>query len=75
MLFRSRSARGRAHFFGLPGNPVASMLTFMLFVRPALFKLAGRHRIFPETWQARAAEPMRKKTGRRPMIIPVILEI
>ena len=56
---------GRAHFFGLPGNPVASMLTFMLFVRPALFKLAGRRRIFPETWQARAAEPMRKKTGRR----------
>jgi molybdopterin molybdotransferase len=56
---------GRAHFFGLPGNPVASMLTFMLFVRPALFKLAGRRRIFPETWQARAAEPMRKRTGRR----------
>lgn len=55
----------RAHFFGLPGNPVASMLTFMLFVRPALFKLAGRRRIFPETWQARAAEPMRKRTGRR----------
>jgi molybdopterin molybdotransferase len=56
---------GRAHFFGLPGNPVASMLTFMLFVRPALYKLAGRRRIFPETWEARAAEPMRKKAGRR----------
>jgi len=56
---------GRAHFFGLPGNPVASMLTFMLFVRPVLHKLAGRRRIFPETWQARAAEPMRKKQGRR----------
>jgi molybdopterin molybdotransferase len=55
----------RAHFFGLPGNPVASMLTFMLFVRPALFKLAGRRQIFPETWEARAAEPMRKRTGRR----------
>jgi molybdopterin molybdotransferase len=56
---------GRAHFFGLPGNPVASMLTFMLFVRPVLHKLAGRRRIFPEMWQARAAEPMRKKQGRR----------
>jgi molybdopterin molybdotransferase len=56
---------GKAHFFGLPGNPVASMLTFMLFVRPALFKLAGRRQIFPETWEAHAAEPMRKKTGRR----------
>jgi len=54
-----------AHFFGLPGNPVASMLTFMLFVRPALYKLAGRRQIFPEAWEACAAEPMRKKTGRR----------
>ncbi len=54
-----------AHFFGLPGNPVASMLTFMLFVRPALYKLAGRRQIFPETWEARALEPMRKKAGRR----------
>jgi molybdopterin molybdotransferase len=56
---------GRAHFFGLPGNPVASMLTFMLFVRPALYKLAGRRRVFPETWEATAVEPMRKKQGRR----------
>ena len=56
---------GEAHFFGLPGNPVASTLTFLLFVRPALFKLAGRRRLFPETWLARATEPMRKKTGRR----------
>jgi molybdopterin molybdotransferase len=56
---------GRAHFFGLPGNPVASMLTFLLFVRPAIFTLAGRRRVFPETWPARAAEPMRKKVGRR----------
>lgn len=56
---------GAAHFFGLPGNPVASTLTFLLFVRPALFKLAGRRRLFPEPWAARAMEPMRKKTGRR----------
>jgi molybdopterin molybdotransferase len=56
---------GAAHFFGLPGNPVASMLAFMLFVRPALFKLAGRRQLFPEVWPARAAEPMRKKPGRR----------
>ena len=32
---------GATTFFGLPGNPVASMLAFMLFVRPALWKLAG----------------------------------
>ena len=56
---------GGSLFFGLPGNPVASMLTFLLFVRPALWKLAGRREIFPVQFAAVAAEPMRKKAGRR----------
>jgi len=56
---------GRAHFFGLPGNPVASMLTFHLFVRPALWKLAGRRELFLQPFRATAVEPMRKKAGRR----------
>ena len=54
----------RAHFFGLPGNPVASMLTFMLFVRPALFKLAGRREFkrgilefHDGAWQVRTTGP------------------
>ena len=54
-----------AHFFGLPGNPVASMLAYMLFVRPAVFKLAGRRQLFPDTYAATALEPMSKKRGRR----------
>lgn len=56
---------GGALFFGLPGNPVASMLTFILFVRPALWKLSGRREIFPVQFTAVATEPMRKKSGRR----------
>ena len=56
---------GSAHFFGLPGNPVASMLTFHLFVRPALWKLAGRRELFPPRFHAVAVEPMSKKSGRR----------
>ena len=56
---------GSAHFFGLPGNPVASMLAFMLFVRPAIYKLAGRRRLFPDTAEATATEAMSKKKGRR----------
>jgi molybdopterin molybdotransferase len=58
-------AIGGTAFFGLPGNPVASLLAFMLFVRPALWKLAGRRRLFPLTWQARTLEPLRKRPGRR----------
>jgi molybdopterin molybdotransferase len=56
---------GSAYFFGLPGNPVASMLTFHLFVRPALWKLAGRRELFPPRFHAVAMEPMSKKPGRR----------
>jgi molybdopterin molybdotransferase len=56
---------GTALFFGLPGNPVASMLTFHLFVRPALFKLAGRRELFPTAFHAVAMETMSKKPGRR----------
>jgi len=33
--------RGRTTVFGLPGNPVSSLVTFLLFVRPALAALAG----------------------------------
>ncbi len=56
---------GSTHFFGLPGNPVACMLTFHLFVRPALWKLAGRRELFGPRFHAVALEPMRKKVGRR----------
>jgi len=55
---------GGAAFFGLPGNPVASLLSFMLFVRPVVYKLAGRRTLFPDAWQARALERMPKKVGR-----------
>jgi molybdopterin molybdotransferase len=41
------------------------MLTFHLFVRPALWKLAGRRELFGPRFQAVAMEPMRKKLGRR----------
>lgn len=33
---------GETLFFGLPGNPVSALVTFELFVRPALRKMAGR---------------------------------
>jgi len=34
---------GEAWFMGLPGNPVSSFVTFLLFVRPFILKLQGRH--------------------------------
>src|SRR5262249_47927805 len=55
----------RALLFGLPGNPVAAMIGFLMFVRPALFKLEGRTELFAKTYPARATERIRKKVGRR----------
>ncbi len=54
-----------AWLFGLPGNPVAVMVTFYQFVRPALLKLAGVSPVtsFP-TFAARCVEPIKKGKGR-----------
>jgi molybdopterin molybdotransferase len=55
---------GDAHFFGLPGNPVAVMVTFYEFVKPALLRLMGVQHTEPFTVSANSAEPIRKSPGR-----------
>ena len=55
---------GDAVLFGLPGNPVAVMVTFLAFVRPALMRLMGAAPNEPPLLQARSTEAMRKKPGR-----------
>jgi molybdopterin molybdotransferase len=50
--------------FGLPGNPVAVMVTFLAFVRPALQRLMGSDVTEPVLLQAKSLEPLRKKPGR-----------
>jgi molybdopterin molybdotransferase len=55
---------GPAILFGLPGNPVAVMVTFLAFVRPALLRMMGCSRPPPPLLKARSAEPIRKKAGR-----------
>jgi molybdopterin molybdotransferase len=47
--------------FGLPGNPVSSRVSFELFARPALRKLAGRTDIAAEPVRAIATTPMRRR--------------
>jgi len=53
--------------FGLPGNPVAVMVTFLAFVRPALLRMMGCHEAAaapPPLLRARSTGPIRKKPGR-----------
>jgi molybdopterin molybdotransferase len=47
---------GGIPWFGLPGNPVSTMVTFALFVRPALLRMAGHARIHLPCVEARLAE-------------------
>jgi molybdopterin molybdotransferase len=52
-------------FIGLPGNPVAVLVTFMLFARPAILRLGGSRKTEPEMYRVRVGFPVRKKLGRR----------
>ena len=45
--------------FGLPGNPASSFVTFQLFCRPYLLRLAGHHRIYRPVLMAQAGETLR----------------
>ncbi len=55
---------GDAVLFGLPGNPVAVMVTFLAFVRPALLRMMGASATQPVLLKAHSGEAMRKKPGR-----------
>jgi molybdopterin molybdotransferase len=56
--------------FGLPGNPVSTFVTFELFVRPALRRLAGHREsdLFRPRDRAVLLEPVTKSHGRRAYI-------
>ncbi len=49
--------------FGLPGNPVSSAVTFLLFAAPVVAALAGRLEFGPRFALARLAEDVKTKTG------------
>jgi molybdopterin molybdotransferase len=56
---------GNAHYFGLPGNPVAVMVTFYQFVRDALLRLMGQSSPVPlPIFQVQCTQAIKKMTGR-----------
>jgi molybdopterin molybdotransferase len=69
MTFGVRSGRP---VFALPGNPVSAVLTFELYVRPALRKMMGHERLFRPTVRAVLEEDVRKKPGRRDFIRGIV---
>jgi len=70
----ARDADSQAHkyFFGLPGNPISSMVTFELFAKPMLEALAGmppRKLMFT---QAKLKSEIRTRTGLK-RFLPAVL--
>lgn len=63
---------GERLVFGLPGNPVSSLVCFELFVRPAIGMLAGRGVLALPVSQGRLGAPFRH-TGDRPTYYPAVL--
>jgi molybdopterin molybdotransferase len=62
ITFATRAGRP---VFGLPGNPVSAMVTFELFVRPALRKMAGAHALARPQLSARALDTIENPGSRR----------
>jgi molybdopterin molybdotransferase len=56
--------RGGQLVFGLPGNPASAMVTFLLFVQPAIERLLGRKKPGPRGGRAVLAEDVILKPGR-----------
>lgn len=67
LIPKQSEAEGTAVLFGLPGNPVAVMVTFLAFVRPALLRMMGCHTegcAPPPMLRATSVAAIRKKPGR-----------
>ncbi len=60
-----RKTEGSAVFFGLPGNPVSSFITFLMFVRPFLLRQQGVQEVTPVSLPLRAAFDWPKPDKRR----------
>jgi molybdopterin molybdotransferase len=60
--------RGATLAFGLPGNPVSSLVGFELFVRPAVLALQGAREPLPVFDEAELGSPLRRGVGRDELV-------
>lgn len=65
--------RNNTLYFGLPGNPVSSMVSFLLFVRPAMLAMQGATSLQKPIIKALCQEPIKRKNDGRTHFIRGIL--
>jgi molybdopterin molybdotransferase len=58
--------------FGLPGNPVSTMIAFEEFVRPVLLKMVGRRDIYPPVVEAMLMEGLKNHRGRTHFVRAIV---
>jgi molybdenum cofactor synthesis domain-containing protein len=63
---------GRTPVFGLPGNPVSSLVSFELFARPALRQMTGHTDLYRPEVAAVADEPLRRQPDGKLHLIRVV---
>jgi len=69
MAFGVANGHGSSSFvFGLPGNPVSSMVCFEQFVAPALRRMTGKAKLYRRTVEARLARDVKHQPGRTEFI-------
>lgn len=56
----------------LPGNPVSSMVTFELFVRPTIAKMMGQTKLDPPTVEVRVCDEVDNRGGRRSFMRAIV---
>src|SRR5438270_2023026 len=61
--------------FGLPGNPVSSMVSFELFARPALRRMAGHRELLRPTVEGVAAEALPRRTDGKLHLVRVVASL
>lgn len=62
------ATKNKTLFFGIPGNPVSTMVTFYNFIRPALLKMQGFKEINLPTEEAILSAPIKRKDTRKEFI-------
>jgi molybdopterin molybdotransferase len=64
-FFDRRSSIDSKLFFGLPGNPVSALVTFLLLVRPAIMRWQGASNVAFPSHAAVLGEPLENQGERR----------
>ncbi|HEY3175889.1 MAG TPA: gephyrin-like molybdotransferase Glp [Candidatus Polarisedimenticolia bacterium] len=74
LTFGRAGARGEILVFGLPGNPVSTVVDFLVFARPALRRVMESAAWIDATVEARLLDPIRRRPGRRAYLPATLLQ-